>query len=244
VAALVPRYALYFAPPVGSTLSAVGQAWLGRDCLEGRPVGRLGAPGFSAEQLAGLTERPRHYGFHATLKPPFRLARHCGIRDFHERLAEFARQRRPIDLPPLRLGALGDFIALLPSTPCPTLNRLAADCVREFDGFRSPPEEDELVGRRSTPLTARQWRLLCQWGYPYVMEEFRFHITLTGPIEKSARQKLLSALRPVLRPILNLPVQIDSVSLFMQADPSSPFLEADRFPFGTGTGRRRGSQHG
>ena len=32
-------------------------------------------------------------------------------------------------------------------------------------------------------LTDRQEALLTQWGYPYVMEEFRFHITLTGALD-------------------------------------------------------------
>ena len=57
---------------------------------------------------------------------------------------------------------------------------MAGACVRDLDEFRAPAGEAELARRRKAGLSARQEALLTQWGYPYVFEEFRFHLTLSG----------------------------------------------------------------
>lgn len=227
------RYAIYFAPPQGSPLGAFAARWLGRDA-EGNAVERLPVPGFAPERLAEIVAPAGHYGFHATLKPPFALAP-CGARgELDEALARFAAGQAPFAAPPLRLDAIAGFIALTLSAPCPGMDALAARCVHEFDAFRAPPAEAETAQRRSAGLTPRQDALLQRWGYPYVMEEFRFHMTLTGRLDAGERAALQASLAPLAAPLCAAPLQVDAVALFAQSDRAAPFRLARRYEFGGG----------
>ncbi|HZD26106.1 MAG TPA: DUF1045 domain-containing protein, partial [Alphaproteobacteria bacterium] len=125
-----PRYAIYFAPAPGSALEAFGRRWFsGEDWST--------VPGIPAERLAALLESPRHYGFHATLKPPFALADGTDEAGLMAALAAFARAWPRFSAPPLAPRPLGRFLALQPEGESAELTMLAADCVRAFDGFRA-----------------------------------------------------------------------------------------------------------
>jgi putative phosphonate metabolism protein len=225
------RFAIYFAPRPESALGCFGCAWLGRDAASGKPAPRLAVEGFSAARLAALTAEPARYGWHATLKPPFRLASGQTLDGLLARLAAYAAARPTFEIPGLKLGSLGGFLALLPSAVPPPLTSLAEDCVRTFDAFRAPASPDELARRRGGGLTARQETLLARWGYPYVLEEFRFHLTLTARLEAAKRRRLAAALVPLVAPLCRAPVPIDSVSLFAQEAPNAAYCELRRFPF-------------
>ena len=217
------RYALYFAPLAGSALARFGESWLARPVLGG----------FDAARLLALTEAPRHYGFHGTLKPPFHLADACDAAQLRRALAGFAARQAAFDIPSLRLCAIGDFLALIPSEPTPALSALAKACVAEFDAYRAPPEAAELAKRHAAGLTPRQAELLARWGYPYVMDEFRFHLTLTGPIADGAeRSRLADMLAPVVAPLLGQAVPVRELCLFHQPERAAPFRLAERFSFG------------
>lgn len=217
------RYALYFAPVAGSALAQFGENWLARPALAG----------FDAARLQALTEAPRHYGFHGTLKPPFHLAAGCDAEQLRRALAGFAARQAAFDIPSLRLAAIGDFLALIPGAETPALPVLAAACVTEFDAYRAPPEAAELAKRHAAGLTPRQAELLARWGYPYVMDEFRFHLTLTGPIVDSAeRLRLVELLTPVVAPLLGQAAPVRELCLFHQPERAAPFRLAERFAFG------------
>lgn len=226
------RYALYYAPESGSTLERLGNAWLGRDLL-GRPCPQPPVPDLNSERVAVLTAAPRHYGFHATLKPPFALAEGLEVDAFLEAVAAFAATRRAFDAPPLEVSWLGHFLALVPSAPCTDLDALAADCVRAFDRFRRPPSPDDLHRRRQAGLTPYQNQLLETWGYPYVMEEFRFHMTLTGRVEDDREGTLLRLfLADYMEPATRDPLPVRAVAVYAQETRESPFLLLRTFPFG------------
>ncbi|HET6522220.1 MAG TPA: DUF1045 domain-containing protein, partial [Geminicoccaceae bacterium] len=172
------RYAIYFAPAPDDPLGAFGNRWLGRDPWTGECLPQPRIPGLAPERLHAITASPRRYGFHGTLKPPFALAPGATPADLDMAARTFAAARRPVEVP-LALRSLSGFLALVPAEPVPALDALAADCVRAFDSFRAPSDAAELSRRRAAGLTARQDALLLAWGYPYVFEEFRFHLTLT-----------------------------------------------------------------
>src|SRR5215468_4077744 len=185
------RYALYWAPDAGSALATLGAAWLGRD-VEARAVpARPALDGFDLFRLEVLTAEPRRYGLHATLKPPFALAVGADIAALRATLAAFATGTSAVDLPVLALRHLGRFLALVPSRPCPPVNDLAARCMVEFDRFRHPPPPAELARRRSAGLDAVEEAYLARWGYPYVLDRFRFHVTLTGPLDAAEAARLM-----------------------------------------------------
>ena len=74
---------------------------------------------------------------------------------------------------------IGGFVAIVPATPSPGLDELAADCVTGFERFRLPMTAQERSRRLAAGLSQHQTANLERWGYPYVFEEFRFHMTLT-----------------------------------------------------------------
>lgn len=226
------RYAIYFAPPAGGVLARFGDHWLGRNVETGEPLHQPALNGFDAVRLRDLTEAPRHYGFHGTLKPPFRLADGCDASDLRRALAGFAAQRGAFEIEDLSLEAIGDFIALVPDGPSPALSNLADLCVTEFDAYRAPPDAGEPAKRRAAGLTPRQAELLARWGYPYVLDEFRFHLSLTGPVADAAeRARIARLLGPFVAP-LPKPLPVREVCLFHQPDRATPFRLTGRFPFG------------
>ncbi|MEP7173693.1 MAG: DUF1045 domain-containing protein, partial [Aestuariivirga sp.] len=168
------RHAVYYAPPAGSTLHRLGSSWLGRDAVRGEEV--------SQPKIAGLAEatlEPARYGFHATLKAPFTLNSDMKRVELGDAVALLAVQMEMVTIPRLALRDIDGFLALVPDEPVPALSVLAEFCVCAVDAFRTPANEAELKRRRAANLTPRQEFLLMRWGYPYVLDEFRFHMTLT-----------------------------------------------------------------
>ena len=217
------RAAIYWAPEVTDPLHALGSAWLGRDAETAAPVTQPDLPG-----IAELTADARGYGLHATLKPPFRLAQpYPALRDAVAALA--ARTRRFI-LPPLAVMDLKGFWALRETAPCPALHALADDCVAALDAFRAPPGEAELARRRRAGLTAAREAMLTRWGYPYVMAEWQFHITLTRRLTAEENAVILPAMLAHFGAMPAVPRRVTELCLFTQAAPGAPFLIAERLP--------------
>ncbi len=223
------RYALYAAPPAGDTLHNLAARWLGWDAESG--IDHAPAlPGFDPAEQATLTAEPRLYGFHGTLKPPFRLAPGQDIAALDQALTDFAVRRPAIVAPPLQVTQLGAFLALRPAMPCAVLDELAADCVQHFDGFRAPLNDTELAKRRAAGLSARQETYLAAWGYPYVLEEFRLHFTLTGRIADAVqRTRIAAQLTQLFAPALAPEFRLEDICLFEQPLPGAPFRLRRRY---------------
>lgn len=227
-----PRFALYAAPHAKDPLHDFAARWLGWDPETGAEHAAEPAAGLNADRIAELTADPRQYGFHGTLKPPFHLAPETDEGQLIMALERFAAARRPLRVP-LKMAALGTFLALRPAEAMPALDTLAADCVRDFDRFRAPPSDQELARRRAAGLSERQEQYLQQWGYPYVLEEFRMHFTLTGRIGDAAeRQAVLDHLTAQTAPLIHRDVALDELCLFVQNAPDARFRIAGRYRFG------------
>ena len=227
---MTERYAIYYAPERETPLWRFGTSWLGRDPETGE--GLVARFGLSEELHARVVDTPAHYGFHGTLKPPFRLAADTGVSDLRDALKAFVATRQAFVLPQLHLGELGGFLALLPEGNSTALAGLAADCVTALDRFRAPLTDAEIARRNPDRLEPGQRANLERWGYPYVLDAFRFHMTLTGRLAPDE----LSRIRPVLdrasAELVREPVQVSSVALFHEPGPSEPFRLAGRYRFG------------
>lgn len=223
------RYALYFAPPRGSALDRFGSAWLGRDAWTDSAVTRAPATGFDGARLAALTAAPRRYGFHATLKAPFALAKGVSADTLAEDLAAFAGSRAPVAAGSLQLSELRGFIALILAEGSQHVRSLADACVERFQPLARALTEAE-IRRRRDGLTPRQRAQLEAWNYPYVFDDYQFHMTLTGPTRPSEIAALTEALRPPLAALLDEPLVIDAVTLFVESRPGADFTIVDRFP--------------
>ena len=228
------RYALYFAPEPGSALERFGRHWLGRNAATGELLRQPTLTGVSETRLHALTAAPRHYGFHGTLKPPFRLASGHDEQALRSAIAAFCARQQAFVVKSLRLQEIGDFLALTPRMPSAALSALADACVTEFDSYRAPPKAAELAKRQAAGLSPRQHELLARWGYPYVLDEFRFHLSLTGPIEDAAeRAQIMDLLDPLAAPVLAEPMAVRKLCLVFQPDGATPFRLIERFGFGS-----------
>ncbi len=208
------RYAIYYAPEPGA-LADFAAAWLGWDPVLGVVVAHPDLPGLPCP-VAQITEAPRKYGFHGTLKPPFRLS--GPLEALIADLEAYGRTQAPVVLDGLRLSQIGRFLALTPTGDLAPLERLAGEVVSALDAHRAPAGEAELARRRAAGLTPRQEALLAKWGYPYVMEEFKFHLTLSGKLTKEEAVATKDALAPILAPLLPTPFVIRDLCLFGEAD--------------------------
>jgi len=206
---IMKRYAVYYAPPQGDFADRAS-AWLGWDAAAGRPM----APPDLGLPAEAITRDPRKYGFHGTIKPPFRLAEGRDADELRRAVAALARRLSPVALPGLRLASLGGFLALVPEGDTASLQSLAAAVVVGLDGFRAPLTQAEIARRRPENLTPRQRELLRLWGYPYVMEEFRFHLTLTDRLEEPMARQAERILGAHFAPVLPQPFEVAELCLF------------------------------
>lgn len=219
------RHAIYFAPAPGSAFHALGSAWIGRDAFTGETLAQPDVAGIGV-----VTGDPRRYGFHATLKPPFALRDTLSAEALLRAVAALAASEESLAVD-LKVAVLDQFLALVPREPSEALQRLAARAVRDLDGFRQPPSADELARRRSAALTPSQERHLAEWGYPHVLADFRFHITLTERLPPAYIEGYKAAAEAHFAAVLAGPVAIDGLTLFEEACNGAPFHATRQFPF-------------
>ena len=172
---------------------------------------------------------PALYGFHATLKPPMRLAEGTAWTRLHgrgprqsprtSRRSTCRRWRYPICTASWRCGK---------PPPCPPLQALADACVEQLDSFRAPPSDDELARRRKATLSAEQDAMLVRWGYPYVFGTWFFHMTLTRRLSEAEKAVILPAAEAWFAPALAIPRRVEDICLFTQAAPGAAFTLAER----------------
>jgi putative phosphonate metabolism protein len=224
------RFAIYYAPPEDAPLTRAASAWLGRDACTGAALIAPETNGLSRTQWEAVIADPRIYGFHATLKPPFQLAEGTSEMDLRERLHTFAASRARFEAS-VELGSISRFIALVLADPCSDFVSLAASCVREFDNFRAAPSPEELARRRHARLNQRQLTYLEKWGYPYVMDEWRFHMTLTASLGPETFHAAWSHLVQLFQPFCRDPLLVDSICLFEQEAQGAPFVVRARCYF-------------
>jgi putative phosphonate metabolism protein len=231
----MPRYALYYAPRPEEALARFAASWLGRDPAQDQEAAQPRIAEIPPTRLAEITAEPRRYGFHGTLKPPMRLIDDVSEVDFLAAVGRFAATQRAFTAPSLMLTALSNFLALVPTQKSPELQDLADRCVVEFDEFRRPAAEEELARRRVNGLSPRQDELLMRWGYPYVLEEWRFHLTLTGRLtDEGERTAVMNILRPRFANLVDRPLPVRDLCVFRQSAPDRAFTVLARYRLGGG----------
>ena len=223
------RFAVYYAPAIEDPLFQAGACWLGRD------------PGSNAQRVqpdlpgvAEITSEPARYGFHATLKPPMRLALGKSWGELKDAARHMGRRIRPFLLPPLAVTDLRGFLALRETEPCCELQALADLSVEALDGFREPASAAELTRRRHGGLVPRQEAMLVQWGYPYAFDTWFFHMTLTRRLNPDEMALYRPAAEAHFSGMLARPRRVTDICLFTQpaadAGQQNPFTISVRIP--------------
>jgi putative phosphonate metabolism protein len=221
------RYALYYTPAVDSDLARLGATLLGYDCHTGLVVEQPLLEGITSGEMLSVTEDPRRYGFHGTLKAPFSLDTGAALEELKKAVGEFAAEWPSFEVGPMSPRRLGRFIAFTPDVPSVELSLFAAECVAAFDRFRGPITEKQRQRRGVDRLSPRQRALFERWGYPYVFDEFRFHMTLTGPLPDERHEAWMAALRRYSGGPKAL--AIDALTLMVQPNPAARFQVVERF---------------
>ena len=216
-----PRYAIYYVPAAGDPLYRLGARALGYDGFSGNAIEFPTEITQRVTDWPEVTTDPRKYGFHATLKAPFALAPGRTEAELRKAFAGFAAPATSNI--PFVVSSISSFIAVIPAAPSAELSGLAQACVEAFDAFRAPLTDHDRARRRPDRLTARQLGYLDRWGYPYVAEEFRFHMTLTGSLPRQRHDTIVPLLRELFADITATPRSIDRVALFYQADAAARF---------------------
>lgn len=176
------RYAIYLLPSPQSPLAKAGAEWLGWDVFQGVPYAHPNRYQLSSADIEALTTSPRHYGFHGTLKAPFRLKEGRGETEIRETFDAFISQQQAHNCPNLEVSKPDSFFALTSKFSENDFSTLAGDVIRHFEPLRAPITATEYEKRKPHLLTHKQRAYLNEWGYPYVFEEFRFHMTLSDRI--------------------------------------------------------------
>jgi hypothetical protein len=224
------RFALYYAPATTHPLWLKAAQWLGRDAAGGE-VPPAEIAGIDASHRLAISTSARRYGFHATLKAPMALAPGKSRGDLEAALAQFGLGQSEVGIGRLVLRFIDGFLAIVPDIQASDLTDFAAAVVADFDGFRAPVRADEREKRvRNGKLTAPQIALLDEYGYPYVMDEFRFHMTLTDRLSETDRDPAMAAAENWFGPLLRLPVVLDRIVLFHETEAGAPFRRLADFP--------------
>jgi 2'-5' RNA ligase len=204
---------------------------LGYDAVTGEDIAPSGPAGCDPARWAELTAEPRRYGFHATLKAPFELASGRSEAQLRAFAHNQAATLTPIPLAGLSVTALGSFVALTPAQPSQALQDMAFRVVQAFEPFRAPLGEADLARRLRSPLTPAQRAYLEAYGYPYVGDAFRFHMTLTGSLPPDQIAAIREALDAAfLKAVPAGPVSIDRLALFRQDTRDSRFRLIESVP--------------
>lgn len=226
---LYKRVAIFYAPGSQTPLADFGANWLGWDVEKAAIVPH---PDINElpEPLADLVATPQKYGFHGTLKAPFRLCDKQSLTDLKRALKIFSDQHRPFTIGKMHVARLGNFVAIVQKSPSQEFAEFAADIVRRFDGYRAPLSDQDIAKRRKANLTPRQDELMLKWGYPYIFEEFKFHLTLTGKLSEQNAQIVCDKLTIHLAQILARPLEAIDLCLYGERE-DGRFEIIERFPF-------------
>jgi len=222
---MVERYAIYFTLDATDPLYQLASIWLGYDTWSGKVIDQM-TRSLVNEKLGkyeAYTTSPNRYGFHATLKAPFRLKQGKTIDELDEALKNFSQQIPAFNCEPLTIQSLDQFLALRPEKQCDNLNVFAEQCVKNFDEFRAPLNKAEIEKRNPQQLTHRQREYLEQWGYPFVRDEFQFHLTLSNKLDAVKLQQLSTFLGELFSLALANPLVVKQIALSYQADTDKRF---------------------
>lgn len=207
------RYAIYYAPSPRTALWRAGSEWLGWDAARGVALLPPALPGGLLARLSPLTRRAAHYGWHATLKAPFRLAEGVDEAQLLQQVAALAAMCTPFVLG-LQVGTLRDATVLRVADDTAAIDALAERCVRELLPLGAPAPD-------RPGLSPREAELHAAWGYPYVLDQFCFHLTLAQRSREPALQAAIERAASAHFDTL-LQAEVNALSVFVEARPDEP----------------------
>ena len=216
------RFAIYWTPAPETAMAKFGALWFGG----------FETFGLAPELVARATKAPAGYGLHATFKAPFPLKDDVAPEALGDALDDFCANRSAPAAGRLILGHHQHYLTLMLSGAEADIDWLAAECVTRFFRFRAPPNERENKRWELGDLSPQEETFLKDFGYPYVLSAFRFHISLAGPLDSAELDAVANALEPHLAPFMREPFEIRDLSLLGEPRSAGAFEVISRHRFG------------
>jgi Protein of unknown function (DUF1045) len=226
------RIALYYAPPQDCAWWRAGCEWLGRDPQSGEIFDHAASSSIAGVPYREVIAAPRRYGWHGTLVAPFHCASGVGPLDVLATAQSWARGiTTPADIA-LRPALMGRFVALRAASEADEaiLRDVAASALRALAACRTRASSEDVERRIVPGMSARQIALLREWDYPYVMDEFRFHMTVASSLDSPAAQEAVAAEWRTRIESLG-PLPFNGAALFVEKEPGADFTLWKRLPF-------------
>jgi hypothetical protein len=223
------RYAVYFSPDDSTALARFGVRVLGRT-NDGREVDASADDYHDPDVVKALTATPSHYGFHATLKAPFQLAPGTTRQALLDAVAKLASEHSSVEMRGLKPQQISGFLALMLTNQPDAVKLLANHCVERLEDFRAPLTSVDIERRNPGALSHQQRQYLHQFGYPFVMSEFRFHMTLTGRCKNIGEYSdYIDWLNSLYERMVTSPPDLDRLCVFWQPDRETAFTRIAEF---------------
>ena len=226
------RYAIGFTPSVCDPLTYAAADWLGRNPYSDALCEQPHVAGFSTGEFAYLTAAPRRFGFHGVLRPLFHLAEGMSEADLLYALMRFTSELSPVSAGRLTVQLKESCFMLAPAIASAEVNALAAAILQRFEPFRAMLSDDEIERRDPDRLTAVQFANLHRWGDPFVLDEYQFHMTVTGPVPAPSQLRMATALQAFFEPFCFTSLEINSLALFVEPGAGAPMRVHSQHPLG------------
>ena len=229
------RVAIYFLPKKNSSLENFGKNLLGRDINKKKKISLTRRQkyfinrGFTYfDELKDYCEQPAKYGFHATLKAPFRLKRNVKTKNFYDVISHIAAQHSRFKIKGLKIVYSKKFTLITSRKPNKLLINLENDLVKHLDTFRAELNKTEIKKRIPDSLTFKQNKYLKEWGYPFVLDQYKFHMTLMNQNNNKLSNKQKLELEKLIYKISNNLLEFNEISLLGE-NKNGYFEEIKRF---------------
>ena len=224
------RYAIYYVPSENSELDLFGKCWLGWDPYKGVETTKSDLSKLpSFKKFSSLVLTPKQYGFHGTIKAPFKLKNEYTYNDLENKVREISKQIHSFYFDQLIIKKLGNFIGLIPTNNL-KINAVSNKFVEELDYLRDELSESEIKKRKPHKLTSNQKQMLFKWGYPYVFDEFKFHLTLTSKLNVVEIDEVFRSLQNILKQVNLNKISFNNICIFGQKN-DEKFYFVKRFNF-------------
>jgi hypothetical protein len=215
------RYAIYYAPPKESSLEEFGRYWFGWDPLNAKLINNKRRINylnrFGIKNLINIDKNvliAKKYGFHGTLIPPFKLNKNYSTNTLFKKTEEIAKKLKKFKFYKFKLKKINNFYAFVQNKKNNNINKLSNRLVRELFKFRSPLTKKEIDRRNPSKLSKLQLNILYKWGYPYLMSEFNFHMTLASEVTGNKLYLELKKIERNKEIILNEINNFDKIYIF------------------------------
>lgn len=225
------RYIISFAPKSTSMFWKLGALWFGYDASRNAYTKNTLVPGMPKEHHDAAVTTARRSGFNIILTGPFQLTAGMPEELLKTTISLYCQSLSTLQTGPLSIIETAHKLSISAQEISPQVQKLADDIVLEFNAFRLPanplPEDSPI----RAALTPGQLKNLIEWGQPYIFEELKFQIPLTGRLPEKMSGPLKSFLEGRFIECLKTGFEIDNLSLFRLSGTKDPAELVDQFNF-------------